>query len=134
MSNQRGLSIVELLVAAMAGTLVVGGLLSFYLATTRSFGESSTQAALQRQGSLALEEIARQVRNAVEPNAIAKVTCNGVADSVQVTTPPKDARANELPAKEPPPNDVVCYYATADALCEFRPPQAPGMWANAETC
>ena len=68
MTDQRGLSLVELLVAALLTTVVAGGLFSAYIATTRSFGESSAQAALQRQGTLVLEEIGRQVRGAVEPN------------------------------------------------------------------
>ena len=67
MTDQRGLSLVELLVAAMLTTVVAGGLFSAYIATTRSFGESSAQAALQRQGTLVLEEIGRQVRGAIEP-------------------------------------------------------------------
>ena len=67
MTDQRGLSLVELLVAAVLTTVVAGGLFSAYVATTRSFGESSAQAALQRQGTLVLEEIGRQVRGAIAP-------------------------------------------------------------------
>ena len=68
MTDQRGLSLVELLVTAVLTTVVAGALFSAYIATARSFGESSAQAALQRQGTLVLEEIGRQVRGAVEPN------------------------------------------------------------------
>lgn len=77
MTDQRGLSLVELLVTAALTTVVAGALFSAYIATTRSFGESSAQAALQRQGTLALEEIGRQVRGAIEPNLEA---CEGNAD------------------------------------------------------
>lgn len=105
MTSERGFSLPELLVAAMVGTLVIGGLLSLYLATARSFGESHAQVVLQRQGALAIEEIGRQVRGAVGPGAISLVTCNGNANSVQVAT-----------AAGP-----VCFYAGSDgALCEFR--------------
>ena len=101
MTGQRGFSVIELLVAATIGVLVVGGLLSLYLATTRSFGESNAQVALQRQGALALDEIGRQVRRA---SAIALATCNGVPNSAQVSTPA----------------GTVCYYADGSgALCEF---------------
>jgi prepilin-type N-terminal cleavage/methylation domain-containing protein len=104
MTSQRGFSLLELLVATMVGTIVAGGLLSLYLATTRSFGESNAQAVLQRQGALALEEIGRQVRRAVGPGAISLATCNGNGRSVQVATPAGN----------------VCYYANSDgALCEF---------------
>jgi type II secretory pathway pseudopilin PulG len=130
MTGQRGLSLVELLVAAMLTTIVAGGLFSAYVATTRSFGESSAQAALQRQGTLVLEEIGRQVRGAVEPNldfcegnadcierelagrprhALSRATCNGNPDSLWVRTAAETAAGD------------ICYYARADgALCETR--------------
>jgi len=105
MTDQRGLSLVELLVAAVLTTVVAGGLFSAYVATTRSFGESSAQAALQRQGTLVLEEIGRQVRGAIEPNPLSVEICNGIPDSVRVRTVAGD----------------MCYYARADgALCEYR--------------
>ena len=44
MSDQRGLSLVEVLVGTLVGAFVLGGLLSFYVATTRSFGESDWRA------------------------------------------------------------------------------------------
>ena len=105
MRDQRGLSLIELLVGATLATLVAGGLLSAYLATSRSFGESSAQAALQRQGTLVLDEIARLARSAVGSNAIALVTCDGRPNSVQFATD----------------QGPVCFYARADgALCEYR--------------
>jgi hypothetical protein len=131
MIDQRGLSLVELLVAAVLTTVVAGGLFSAYVATTRSFGESSAQAALQRQGTLVLEEIGRQVRGAVEPNldscdgdadcieqklagrprhALSIDTCNGTPDSLWVRTAAETAAGD------------ICYYARAadGALCEVR--------------
>lgn len=106
MRDQRGLSLIELLVGATLATLIAGALLSAYLATSRSFGESSAQAALQRQGSLVLDEIARLARSASGPNAIALVTCDGRPNSVQFATPEQGP---------------VCFYARADgALCEYR--------------
>jgi hypothetical protein len=111
-SDQRGLSVVELLIAAAAGTVILASLLSFSLATARSVAQSSAQAALQRQGSLALEQIGLTVRSAV-PNGISLVTCNGVANSVQVVMP--DPRGGAWP------DVTACYYARDDgALCEFR--------------
>ena len=114
MTDQRGLSLIELLVAAVLTTVVAAGLFSAYVATTRSFGESSAQAALQRQGTLVLEEIGRQVRGAIEPKpgekpqprpALSVDTCNGNPDSLWVRTAAGD----------------ICYYARADgALCEAR--------------
>ena len=118
MTDQRGLSLIELIVAAMLTTVVAGGLFSAYVATTRSFGESSAQAALQRQGTLVLEEIGRQVRGAIEPKpgerppprpALSVETCNGNPDSLWVRT-----------AADGDIRDI-CFYARDDgALCEFR--------------
>jgi Tfp pilus assembly protein PilW len=103
--DQRGLSLLELLIAAALATVVAGGLFSAYVATARSFGESGAQTALQRQGALVLEEIGRQVRGADGRNPLAIGSCNGVAGSLLVRTTA----------------DSLCYYARADgALCEVR--------------
>jgi hypothetical protein len=113
MTCQRGFFLLELLVAAMLTTVVAGALFSAYLATTRSFGESSAQAALQRQGTLVLEEIGRQVRGAMEWKsgtksipALESEMCNGNPRSLWVRT------SND---KE------MCFYASDEgALCEYR--------------
>lgn len=114
MTDHRGFSLIELLVAALLTTMVAAGLFSAYLATARSLREASAQTALQRQGTLALQDIGRQVQSAgdskdSEDRTIEAftpgATCNGHGNSVQVNTP----------------SGIVCYYATADgALCEFR--------------
>jgi len=111
MTDQRGLSLLELLVAAGLATLVAGALFSAYVATTRSFGESGAQVALQRQGTLVLEEIGRQVRGASGPNPLVIGTCNGVSGSLRVRT------VTDKGAEQ-----VVCYYARDNdgALCEVR--------------
>jgi len=102
MRDQRGLSLIELLVGALLGTIAVGAMLSFYSATARTFGESSAQAALQRQGTLALEEISRKVRGAASVNA---TICSGSA-SVLVAMPA--------------PGSSVCFYPGANGeLCEW---------------
>ena len=106
MSDQRGLSLLELLIAAALATVVAGALFSAYVATARSFGESGAQAALQRQGALVLEEIGRHVRDAGGKTPLAIGSCNGVAGSLLVSTAAGDS---------------VCFYARADgALCEAR--------------
>ncbi len=107
MTDQRGVTLIELLIAALAAGIILLALGSLYLATERSHARSSSQAALQRQGTLALQEISQRIRSGVAPNALSMVTCNGVANSVQVVTP----------------TGTFCYYAGtgADAgrLCEF---------------
>jgi hypothetical protein len=129
MTGQRGLSFVELLVAAMLTTVVAGGLFSAYVATTRSFGESSAQAALQRQGTLVLEEIGRQVRGAIEPKPVSLEICNGDPDCVEreLVKQGRPALSVEICNSYPDSLQVrtaagpICYYARADgALCEYR--------------
>jgi prepilin-type N-terminal cleavage/methylation domain-containing protein len=111
MTRQRGFTLIELLIAALLTTVVAVGLFSAYLAAARSLASSSMQAALQRQGVLAMEAIGRELQSAVEsdsPRVEAYTpggTCNGRPDAVQINTA----------------TGVVCYYAAEDgALCEFR--------------
>jgi hypothetical protein len=129
MTDQQGLSLVELLVAAMLTTVVAGGLFSAYVATTRSFGESSAQAALQRQGTLVLEEIGRQVRGAIEPKPLSLEICNGDPDCVERELVKQGRPALSVETCNSYRESVrvrtaagdICYYARADgALCEYR--------------
>ena len=128
-TDQRGLSLVELLVAALLTTVVAGGLFSAYVATTRSFGESSAQAALQRQGTLVLEEIGRQVRGAIEPKPVSAESCGGNPDCVEralavsrrpaISVESCNGYSDSLLVRTEAGD--ICYYARADgALCEYR--------------
>ena len=112
MTGQRGFTLIELLVAVFLTSIVAVGLFSAYLAAARSLASASAQAALQRQGMLAMEAISRQLQSAVESESprVEAVTpgamCNGRADAVRINTSD---------------GVVVCYYAAEDgALCEFR--------------
>jgi type IV pilus assembly protein PilW len=64
MRNARGFTLLELLVAIGVSGVVLFGLFSLYLMTTTSFAESDAQVWLQRQGTMALDEMARQIRRA----------------------------------------------------------------------
>ena len=115
MSDQRGLSLIELLVGSALATVVAAALFGAYLATTRSLGESSAQAALQRQGSLALDEIARQVRGATGA-VISTTVCNGHPNTMIVRTI----------ADNPAIAADVCYYGEPSGrLCEVRNQPGP---------
>ena len=80
--NERGLTVLELLIAAAIGSVMLLGVTGFYLSALRFSAEGSSQTYLQRQGALVLDELARQIRPAT---ALAIVTCNGSASSLQVT-------------------------------------------------
>lgn len=108
LKNERGYSLIELTISAFVGSIALLAVFSIYLASTRAFAESDTHAQLQRQGTLALEEMTRQIRSASPPAAgvpaITTVTCNGFPNSVQVTNA----------------GGTYCYYAgAAGELCEY---------------
>lgn len=105
MTNQRGFTLVELLVTVLVTGIVLLAAGSLYVATTRAFDESSSQGALQRQGTIALDEIGRQVHIAT---AIAAATCNGHANSLQVTNAAGSTHCYYVGS-----NGELCQYTTA---------------------
>jgi hypothetical protein len=114
-TGERGLGLVELLVAVFAASVVLLGLATMYLGSARVFGESTARAALQRQGSLAVEEIGRRARTATPPNAIS-LGCNARPVSVRINGP----------------SGPICYYpGPAGELCEDTGAGCRDLLANA---
>jgi len=62
--NERGVTLLESLIALAVGSVVLLGVGSLYVATSRSSGQDSAQTFLQRRGVLILDEMARQIRPA----------------------------------------------------------------------
>lgn len=62
--RQRGLSLVELMVAIVLGLLLLGAVLQVYLSTKMTFNTQDQKSALEESGRYALEFIARDVRMA----------------------------------------------------------------------
>jgi prepilin-type N-terminal cleavage/methylation domain-containing protein len=118
--DDRGLTMVELLVAVAIGGVVLTGMFSLYRAAAYAFVEASSQAALQRQGTLALEAITSQGWRA---STIAFNTCapaGTTSRSLQLTV--SDTTPASLPAAQ---LGTYCYYAgngangaPAGALCQ----------------
>jgi prepilin-type N-terminal cleavage/methylation domain-containing protein len=100
--DDRGFTLLELLVAGAIGSVVLLGIGGYYLSTLRFYDQSSSQAFLQRQASLAIEEMARQIRPA---NALTRGVCNADPNALQVT--------NSL--------GVFCFYRNGSQLSEDRP-------------
>src|SRR5262245_22443368 len=75
----RGVTLLESLVALMVGSVVLLGIGSFYVATSRASGQASAQTFLQRQGVIIFEEMAQQIR----PATSLADNCNG-GNSLQV--------------------------------------------------
>ena len=80
--NERGTTLIELLIAMVAGSVVLLGIGSFYVATLRASHQDSAQTFLQRQGVLIIDEMARQIRPAT---ALTRGGCNADANSLQAT-------------------------------------------------
>ncbi len=102
LSCGSGFTLIELLVAVAIGILVLLGIGDFYLSTLRFYNQSNSQAFLQRQGSLIIEEMGRQIRPAT---ALTRGTCNADSSSLHVT--------NSL--------GVFCFYRVGSQLSEDRP-------------
>ena len=121
--TERGFSLLELLVGAAIGVVVLLGMGSFYLSTLRFYAQSSAQVALQRQAALALEELARQVRPA---GALVLATCNGVANALRVRNADGDYcfyqdSGNQLIEDRPAPNGTWNLLAGAPARLSLSP-------------
>jgi Tfp pilus assembly protein PilW len=116
MNDQRGITIVEILVTGLVAGIMFLGLGSAYLATTRIFDGSTSQVGVQRQGTLALEQIGWRIRSALGPAALTTGACRGHAESVSVTYPDPNTGATL----------TTCYYAGIQGeLWQASPPAGP---------
>jgi len=116
-ANEQAFTLMELLIATAIGVVVLLGIGSFYLSTLRFYEQSNAQTEVQRQATLALEEMTRQIRPA---RSLILATCNGVANALRVRNA----------------NGVFCFYQSSEnQLIEQRPPP-DGTWnllAGAQT-
>jgi type II secretory pathway pseudopilin PulG len=139
--DQCGYTLLELLLAAAAGVMVLAGLSLLYVATVRALDQSSSQAALQRVGALAIETVTRQAAHA-DSNAVRADTNPGTAPDpacLPGTTPGLLLRVMDRTTTPPTPW-TYCYYAgagdsngPAGALCQRRVDSA-GTITPASSC
>ena len=59
--NNRGHTLVELLVVSLVGIVILLGLSGLYLSTLRFYDQSSSQTHLQSQGTLIINEMSRRI-------------------------------------------------------------------------
>jgi hypothetical protein len=98
------MTLVEALVAVSAATVVLVGAFTAYVWATRTFAQSGSRAALQRQGTMVVEELGRRVRSGEGTNALT-LGCQGQSNAIQVVTA----------------SGAICYYAGGDGeLCADR--------------
>jgi hypothetical protein len=60
--DQRGITLVEVTVVMVLASLVMVGLVGFYVASQQQWLTASSQVVTQREGTLALEQIADSIR------------------------------------------------------------------------
>ena len=123
--NQRGVTLAELIVAMAVGVVVLLGVGSFYWQTVRTWNQSQAQAAIQRQGTLVQQEMARVI---LASSGLLPGTCgptSGVTDSLPVQIPsgalPDPAPAGAAAALALSNGGYVCFYLnTASQIVECR--------------
>ena len=111
MRDQRGSSLVEVVVAAMIGAGIAIGLTIFFLASLRLGKDVDAQASLQRQGSAIAVELGRRLRVA-----------DGSPKLEDPLSPPEIASCLPLAT-----NDIVLVIPNSDgsATCYFRDTSSP---------
>ena len=88
--SERGLTLIELLVAALIGMAVLGGAVTVFVGAVRSEPRVSSKVTAVQQGRVAVERITREVRQGLDvPTATAaqlslvtyvkQATCGGAA-------------------------------------------------------
>lgn len=106
--KECGTTLVELLVASAVGIIVLLGIGWFYLSTLRFSAQSSSQTFLQRQGTLIIDEMARQI-----------VPANGLTKDPPA---PNNCPANpSLWVSQPGVTGFYCFYLSGNTLFERRP-------------
>lgn len=93
--EQRGLTLIELLIAASVGLVVVGGALAMFVGAIRSEPRTASKVAAIQQARTTVERITRELRQGLEtPTAtssqlaivtyVKAATCGGVAASTSI--------------------------------------------------
>jgi prepilin-type N-terminal cleavage/methylation domain-containing protein len=120
--NERGVTLVELLVALALGVVVLLGVGTLYRTVAWSSKGDDAQANLQMQAAIVVGELTRQVEA-----ASLTTRTNGV-DSEPLTCP-NDVTETLYVAQ--PDGSIYCFYKAGDQLTEYRAPAgggSPGAW------
>lgn len=81
MNHQRGLSLIELMVAMLAGLFLIAGAVSTYLNSKNTFRVDRAVSGLQENGRFALETLTRDLRLAGFGGCNGMATANNVLNS-----------------------------------------------------
>ena len=118
--SERGVTILELLIALALGSVILLAGSALYRAVAVSYSLNDAQAYLQDQAALVVGELTRQV----EAASLIAVT-NGV-DSVPLTCP--NGEANTLYVFQSN-GSVYCFYSSNGQFMQYRAPAGGGTGA-----
>jgi Tfp pilus assembly protein PilV len=93
--EERGLTLVELMIAAAVGLVVVGGALTMFIGAVHSEPRTSSKAAAIQQARVTVDRITRELRQGIEtvttsPSQLALITyvkeatCGGAAATASI--------------------------------------------------
>jgi len=106
MRRKNGFTITEMIMALLAGTVLIGGILAVYIMSIRSWREGSIDAGLERTAGLVMEKLARGANGRFGLREADIGTVQVSADGTSVTY---------MVDKQDPPtpwnsDDVTCRY------------------------
>lgn len=138
--HARGLSLVEVMVSLVLGLVVIGGVLTLYLSTHETFRRNEDVARMQESGRLALELMAREIREAGLTPCGSPVTANvlvAAAGAAQATSWWADTAAGFLRGGESSGQGVKStgtavadHVDQTDSLLVLRPSADEGLVAR----
>lgn len=105
--RERGITLVEVTVVMVLASLVMVGLVGFYVTSQNTWLTASSQVMTQRDGTLALEMMSDSIR----ASAVADVSNS--PDSLHVRITLTDALGN---------NFIAFYWSSADSLLHWENP------------
>jgi Tfp pilus assembly protein PilW len=121
--GERGVTLLELIVAVAIGFFVILGMTTFYLTSLRLTGAANSQVALQRQGAMIADDIGRRLRSAqgvtIEDPSLTTGNCMPLTtnDPVLVITDQTGAFWCYYRDTSTPPQIVRCVRANAEDPC-----------------
>ena len=113
LSGQRGLTLVEMMVAMTIGLIVLVGVGSIYLSSLRTYRIQEDDARLQESGRYVIELIGRSIRQA---GADAEMTFNPVATTLNCVAPVCQPVNGTNGAAGAPDTLALQFYANRDEL------------------
>jgi len=126
--DERGLTLIELLVAATLGLIVVGGAMSIFLSSVSSEPRTASKVGAIQQGRVAIDRITRELRQGLEVPA----TPASSNTELRILTYVKAVSCGGAPASTSIPCRVT-YACSDDGTCSRTVAQPDGIGAGTPT-